>query len=114
MRLSNRASLAVKLRAGSNVPAVGYWEARGDRFFVGTARNALRVPVYSRLDVRFNRAFDLRGKRLTLFAEVLNLLGRDNVRAEVAGLVNPFTREVFGLFQPMIPRVPSAGLLLEF
>ena len=114
MRLSNRASFAMKLRAGSNVPAVGYWEARDDRFFVGTTRNSLRVPVYSRLDVRFNRAFDLRGKRLTLFAEVLNLLGRDNVRAEVAGLVNPFTREVFELFQPMIPRVPSAGLLLEF
>ncbi len=113
MRLSNRASLAAKWRAGSNIPARGYWEQQGDRFFLSNERNTLRVPVYSRLDVRGNRTFNIGSRRLTLFVEVLNLLGRENVRAGSPG-VNPRTFEVFELFQTMIPRVPSAGLLIEF
>ena len=48
-----------------------------------------------------------------VFVEVLNLLGRENVRAGSPG-VNSRTFEVFELFQTMIPRVPSAGLLIEF
>jgi outer membrane receptor protein involved in Fe transport len=112
-RLSNRTSLATKWRAGSNVPAVGYFEQQGNRFFLDTDRNRLRVPAYSRLDVRLSRAFNFQTRRLTLFVEVLNLLGRENLRASRPG-VNPFTREVFGLFQTMIPRLPSAGLLIEF
>ena len=51
-------SLAAKLRIGSNVPAAGYWEQRGDEYFVGTTRNEFRVPPYSRLDIRANRTFN--------------------------------------------------------
>jgi outer membrane cobalamin receptor len=112
-RLTNRVSLAAKWRAGSNIPATGYWRQEGDRYFLSTERNTLRVPVYSRLDVRGNRTFHIGSRRLTLFVEVLNLLGRDNERVSSPG-INPRTFEVFGLFQTMIPRVPSAGLLIEF
>jgi hypothetical protein len=73
----------------------------------------VRVPVYSRLDVRANRTFQLGSRRLTLFVEVLNLLGRENVRMGSPG-INLRTGEAFELFQTMIPRVPSAGLLIEF
>jgi outer membrane receptor for ferrienterochelin and colicin len=112
-RLSNRTSLAAKFRAGSNAPATGYWEQRNDAYFVSTARNTLRVPAYSRLDIRGNRTFNWQGKRLTLFAELLNALGHDNVRFAVPG-VNGRTHQAFGLFDPLIPFVPSAGILLEF
>jgi hypothetical protein len=98
----------------AQVPAaVGYFEQQGSRFFLSTDRNAVRVPAYSRLDVRASRAFNLRTRRLTLFVEVLNVLGRENVRATTPG-VSFATHEAFGLFQSMIPRVPSAGLLIEF
>lgn len=112
-RITNRFSAAVKLRTGSNVPAVGYWEQQGDAFFVGSARNTVRVPLYSRLDVRANRTFNWASKRLTLFVEVMNVLGRDNVRYEAPG-VDVRTGRAFGLFNSMIPRVPSAGVLIEF
>jgi outer membrane cobalamin receptor len=112
-RLTARWSVAAKWRAGSGIPAEGYFEQRGERYFLSTERNTLRVPLYSRLDVRANRAFDLRSTRLTLFVEVMNVLGRDNVRAERPGL-NVRTHEIFGLFQTMIPRFPSAGILIEF
>ena len=79
-RVTDRFSLAGKLRLGSNVPLVGYWEQRGADYFVGTTRNALRVPRYSRLDVRANRTFNWQTRRLTLFVEVMNVFGHDNVR----------------------------------
>ncbi|HYN08954.1 MAG TPA: TonB-dependent receptor [Vicinamibacterales bacterium] len=112
-RLTNRVSLAAKWRGGSNIPATGYWRREGERYFLGAQRNALRVPAYSRLDVRGNRTFHLGSRRLTLFVEILNLLGRENVRVSSPS-VNRRTTEVFELFQTMIPRVPSAGLLIEF
>ena len=112
-RLSNRFSLMGKLRLGSNTPAIGYWEQRGDRQFVGSTRNDLRLPLYSRLDVRANRTFNWESKRLTLFVEVMNVLNRDNVRYETPG-VNGRTFQAFGMFATMIPLIPSAGILIEF
>ncbi len=112
-RLTDRFSLAAKLRTGSNVPATGYWEQRGDAFFVGSVRNALRVPAYSRLDLRANRTFNWQTKRLTLFVEVMNVLGRENVRFEQPG-IDIRTGQAFGMFNSMIPLVPSAGVLIEF
>jgi hypothetical protein len=112
-RLTDRFSLAAKLRTGSNVPATGYWEQRGDAFFVGSVRNALRVPAYARLDVRANRTFNWQTKRLTLFVEVMNVLGRENVRFEQPG-IDVRTGQAFGMFNSMIPLVPSAGVLIEF
>jgi hypothetical protein len=112
-RITNRFSLVGKLRSGSNTPAIGYWEQRGADFFVGSARNSLRVPLYSRTDVRANRTFNWESKRLTLFVEVMNVLGRENLRYETPG-VNGRTGQAFGIFSSMIPRVPSAGVLIEF
>lgn len=112
-RFSDRFNLAAKLRAGSNVPAVGYWEQQGDRYFVSGTRNELRLPEYARLDVRLSRAFNRRSSRITLFVEVLNVLDRENVRFSPPG-VNARTGQAFGLFDSMIPRVPSAGVPVEF
>jgi len=112
-RVTNRFSLATKLRTGSNFPAVGYWEQRGEDIFVSSTRNGLRVPVYARLDIRANRTFNYRSRRLTLFVEVLNALARDNVRMGSPD-INGRTRQVFGLYDSMIPLMPSAGILLEF
>ena len=45
--------------------------------------------------------------------EVLNVFARDNVRFTTPG-VNVRTRQAFGIFESMIPLVPSAGVLIEF
>ena len=112
-RLSDRTNVSTKIRSGTNVPAPGYYEQRGDEFFVSSMRNTLRLPTYSRVDVRANRTFNWAKKRLTLFAEVINLFNRDNVRFNPPG-VNTATGRVSNLFESLIPIVPSAGILIEF
>ena len=108
--MTNRFSLAAKLRIGSNTPAIGYWEQRNGAEYVSSVRNELRLPVYSRLDLRANRAFNWERKRLTLFVEVLNVLGRENMRYEQPG-VNVVTLQAFGIFNSMIPEFPPRDLI---
>ena len=62
---------------------------------------------------RISRTFTWQATRLTLFVEALNLYDRANVRAASPG-INRATQEVFGIFDEMLPRIPSAGLLFEF
>ncbi|MEO8520909.1 MAG: carboxypeptidase regulatory-like domain-containing protein [Acidobacteriota bacterium] len=112
-RLSARTSLSTKVRVGSNVPAPGYYEERDGGYYVASTRNRVRVPTYARVDVRANRTYNWSRRRLTLFAEVMNLLNRDNVRFSPPG-VNTRTGQATGLFESMIPVVPSAGILIEF
>ena len=57
-----------------------------NRNFVGSVRNALRVPPYSRLDMRVNRTFAWQEKRLTLYVEVINVYNRRNTRYASAGI----------------------------
>ena len=112
-RLSDRTSLSGKVRVGSNFPAPGYYREEADRYFVDSVRNELRAPAYARLDLRANRTFNWSRKRLTLFAEVMNVFNRDNVRFNPPS-INGLTREARFLFEEMIPIVPSAGVLIEF
>jgi hypothetical protein len=56
----------------------------------------------------------VRGSRLTLFVEVLNVFNRRNLRAqEDPDIVLP-TLEVRNATQKLFPIVPSAGVLVEF
>ena len=112
-RRSDRASFSAKVRAGSNVPAPGYYGERDGAYFITDSRNELRLPAYSRVDLRANRTYAWGRRRLTLFAEVMNVLNRDNVRFSPPG-VNTRTGGVSHLFEPLIPIVPSLGFLIEF
>jgi hypothetical protein len=113
-RFSDRMSFSSRFRAGSNFPAPGYYEERGeDLYFLSSTRNDVRVPVYTRLDLRANRAFMVKSTRLTVFVEALNIYNRENVRAASPG-INANTLRVFGLFDTMFPMIPSAGVQWEF
>jgi hypothetical protein len=111
-RITNRSSVGARVRAGSNVPAPGYWEERDGAYFLTEQRNLVRVPAYTRVDLRGSRTFNLKSRRLTLFVEVINLLDRENAR-----FITPDTDlqgRAIGLFESMLPRLPSAGILIEF
>jgi Carboxypeptidase regulatory-like domain len=112
-RHSARASFVGKLRIGSNFPVPGYFAERDGSYFVTAVRNRARLPVYGRLDLRANRTFNWSRRRLTLFAEVINVLNRDNVRFSPPG-INLATRATTKPFDTMIPIVPSVGILIEF
>jgi CarboxypepD_reg-like domain len=112
-RLTAKTSLSAKLRMGSNFPAPGYYAESGGTFFVIDRKNEVRLPVYARLDLRANRTFGWSRHRLTLFAEVINVLDRANVRYSPPS-IDSRTREARHLYESMIPIVPSAGVLIEF
>jgi hypothetical protein len=112
-RVSDRLSLSARFRYGSNFPTVGYWEARDGTYFAGTDRNTLRVPPYSRIDVRANRTFTWDRKRLTLFLEAINVANRRNERSATAA-VDRRTFVATGLYEKMVPLIPAVGVVLEF
>jgi hypothetical protein len=111
-RLSYRSTVSAKFRAGSNVPLVGYFGGTTDALTLSSTRNQVRLPWYVRLDLRANRTFTFSRRRLTLFAEVVNVLGRRNL-----GQADGFSRsslEAVFFTEKLVPRVPSAGFLIEF
>ena len=112
-RTSDRASFSAKARIGTNVPAPGYFTEVDGVVYLSEQRNEVRMPIYARLDLRANRTFNWSRSRLTLFAEVMNVLNRDNVRFVPPG-VSVRSRMVRNMFESMIPIVPSLGVLIEF
>jgi Carboxypeptidase regulatory-like domain len=112
-RHSDRLSLSARFRAGSNFPTAGYFTERDGLYYQSSERNTLRIPAYSRLDVRMNRTFTWAQRRLTLFIEGINVLNQTNQRFQLPS-VNRRTFEATGLFDSMVPIIPSIGLLLDF
>ena len=51
--------------------------------------------------------------RLTLFVEVMNLLGREN-GGQSDGFIRFPSLEAVGYIETLFPRIPSAGFLFEF
>jgi hypothetical protein len=124
-RLSSRASMSARYRYGSNYPMVGYIgepsPALGQRpivdglpqfYSLSTERNTVRLPAYSRLDVRADRAFNWSRRRLVLFVDVGNILNRTNLRN--SSYFTDRAGRVFETTESLLPIVPSGGLVVEF
>ncbi len=112
-RLAPQTSISAKFRTGSNFPAPGYYVQVDGRQYIGDTRNDVRLPSFARLDLRVNQSFTWTRRRLTLFAEVINVLDRENVRYHPPS-IDGRTLEARRLFESLLPVVPSAGLLFEF
>jgi TonB dependent receptor len=112
-RLSDRTSVAIKFRGGTNFPIPGYLTGSGDALYAASRRNEVRLPGYARLDARAERSFDYGRRRLTVFVEVLNVLNRTNVGL-ADGVVNAATGRATGFTVPLFPRLPSAGIRIDF
>ena len=70
-----------------NFPIAGYVGQDPNGYTAELAkRNGLRLPAYSRLDLRADRPFTYRKSRLTLFMEVVNATNHDNYRANSPGI----------------------------
>jgi hypothetical protein len=111
-RFSHRMNASAKLRLGSSFPIVGYFAGTADTLRLAATRNDVRLPEYSRLDLRLSRTFTYARSRLTLFLEVMNAAGHDNF-GPADGSIRSSLQAV-NYVERLIPRVPSAGLLLEF
>ena len=124
-RFSSRTSMSARYRYGSNFPIVGYIGGAsralgvptvtdGQPLFYGLddERNTLRLPAYSRLDVRADRAFNVSKRRLLVFVEVANVFNHKNLR-NAAYSVDRAGR-VFETTESLLPIVPSGGVVFEF
>ena len=111
-RLKPTLNLSAKYRYGSSMPVPAFLSMQGGNIDLSAQRNLLRPPAYSRLDVRANKAFNFDRWKLTLYGEVLNVLGRENVRYTVeTDTVNQFMSVDRGT---MFPLLPIAGIRVEF
>ena len=112
-RFSDRTSVGATFRVGSHFPIPGYLARRDGGLFLADHRNRVRLPAHARLDLRADRAFEYFGRRLSCFAEVLNVLNRANAGL-ANGSVNPSTGEAVGFTDTLLRRSVSAGVLIEF
>lgn len=112
-RFTETWNLSGAWRYGSGEPVPGFYRQVGQNFFLTNERNTTRLPSYSRVDLRVNKAFLFKKWKLTVNGEVINVLDRDNLR--YAGFeFFSFSGRVFGQLDRMIPRLPSAGVVIEF
>jgi hypothetical protein len=101
-----------KYRYGSNFPAAAFLRISSDAVTLSDQQNGSRLPVYSRLDLRVNKAFNFSGWKLTVYGELLNALGHTNVRYEIA--VDTVNRFMAFDKTSMFPRLPIVGMRVEF
>jgi hypothetical protein len=114
-RFSESWNLSAKIRLGSGFPYPGYFEQRGSDFYLATARNEVRLPAYSRIDLRLSKAFYYkRSSKLSLFLEALNVMNRENTRYDLISSVNATTRLVSMQSNTLLPILPTAGFIYEF
>lgn len=112
-RFTETWNLSSAWRYGSGEPVPGFYRPVGDGYFLSAERNTTRLPVYSRVDLRLNKAFLFQKWKLTLNGELINVLNRENLR--FAGFEGfSFDGQVFGHLDRVIPRLPSAGVVIEF
>jgi hypothetical protein len=112
-RLSYRTAVSLKLRTGSSPPLPGYFRGTTDSLFGSDQRNRVRLPPYLRVDMRANRTFTYKQRRLTLFMEVINLTGRRNL-GWAEGSVRNTTFQAVNYTERLLPFLPSIGILIEF
>ncbi|MGD9902558.1 MAG: carboxypeptidase regulatory-like domain-containing protein [Vicinamibacterales bacterium] len=111
-RIGTRTNASAKLRVGSNMPVLGYFAPAGEGLVLAPTRNDTRLPTYARLDLRLNRTYNYARRRLTLFAEVLNVLARENLGRTDGGVRS--NGQVNGYVETLFPLLPSVGLRVEF
>ena len=112
-RFTETFHLSGQWRYGSGMPLPGFFRRSGSQFFLASERNLIRLPAYSRVDVRANKAFLFKKWKLTLYGEVLNVLNRQNLRYTGFEAYGP-RGEVLGKLDRTLPIVPSGGVVMEF
>ena len=99
----------------SGLPVRGYFARAGPEDIVLSAeRNRLRLPEYQRADFRINKAFIRNWGQLTLFAEVINLTNRENIRFDDIRSYDTRTGAARLSCDTMFPILPSVGLVVDF
>ena len=114
-RFTETFNLSGQWRYGSGTPWIGFLRQQGSNISLGSERNQVRVPDYSRVDLRANKAFLFKRWKLTVSGEVLNAFYHKNefnvesslVRFRASGIFITGLRESYRI-------LPSVGVAIEF
>jgi hypothetical protein len=115
-RLRPTFAISTQYRYGSGMPVPGFVEFGPDGALVLTAqRDQVRLPAYSRLDFRGNKAWSFDRFRLTLAGELLNVtdhanyffLGEDPMRIQSVS-------DLAAQEKKSVPILPAVSLSIEF
>jgi hypothetical protein len=113
-RLRPTVNLSGRWTYGSGFPIPGFYRQVQATYFLAPDRNGLRIKAYQRADARINKAFVYARRKLTLFAEVVNLTNRTNRNYDSPGSYDSRTGRANLNFLNLFPVLPSAGILVEF
>lgn len=108
-RFSDTINLSAKYRFGTNFPLPGFYASEGKTIYIVQQRNQVRLPNYSRLDLRFSKAIYMQRRKLTFYTEVGNVLNRSNKGCQIHSII-----QLIPSCDSEFPILPSAGLTLEF
>lgn len=101
-------------RYGSGLHIPGFFSQQGTSLFLAGERNLIRLPAYSRVDLRANKAFLFEKWKLTLSVELLNVLNHKNLRLPIIDGILPNTGQVLYHFGETMPVLPAVGVAIEF
>ncbi len=112
-RLRPTVNLSARWSYGSGFPIPGYLTQKGAAYYLSTVRNQLRMPDYSRADLRVNKSWTHDKWKLTLYGEVVNLTNRTNYIFDSFNGYNGSTGQANLSIDTMFPILPSAGIVFE-
>jgi outer membrane receptor for ferrienterochelin and colicin len=113
-RIRPSVNLSAKWTYGSGFPVPGYFRREGDTYFLSSVRNGARLDPYQRTDVRINKSRTFDRWKITVYAEVVNMLNRPNYRFDSYNGYDGTSGQAYVNFSNMFPILPSAGVMFEF
>src|SRR5262245_9850415 len=113
-RFTETFNISGQWRYGSGYPIPGFFRSQGADLFLASGRNLARLPAYSRVDLRANKAFLFEKWKLTLSVELLNVTNHKNLRNPLIDGLNLMTGRVSYRFGETMPVLPAVGISIEF
>jgi hypothetical protein len=112
-RIRPSVNLSTRWTYGSGFPIPGFFQVAGGQYVIAPVRNAARIDPFQRLDVRVNKSKTFEHAKMTIYAEVVNLLNRPNYRFDSYNGYGPAGQAYISLSN-MFPILPAGGVMLEF
>lgn len=114
-RLRPTLSLSGKWMYGSGYPIPGWLQKVGSGVFLETPQqpNYVAMPDYARLDVRMDKVFAVKGRKLTFSAELINATNHHNMRF-LGYEYEPMSQRFRLLLDRALPIAPTFGFIFEF
>ncbi len=112
-RLTSTWNFSALWRYGSGQPYQGFLERRATGVFLSEQRSRLRLPAYSRVDLRLSKAFSIWRSRWTFSVEGVNITNRKNLTFAGFDSLTP-SGQVLEPTSAYLARFVTMGVVIQF